>query len=155
MPSSELTERQATAWASYQRMRTQLSGKLGRELQRETGLSEADYEVLSAIIESPEGSVRSLALRCGLDWEKSRLSHQLRRMTERGLVVRDECLEDNRGFIVRASDKGLAAAASARRHHEDAVRHYVADALSAEQLDLLGSIADAVLKKIEGEQPDR
>jgi DNA-binding MarR family transcriptional regulator len=152
MSSSELTERQKGAWASYQRMRTQLSGKLGRELLRETGLSEADYEILTAIIESPDGSVRSLALRCGLDWEKSRLSHQLRRMTERGLVVRDECVEDNRGFIVRASDRGLAAAESARRHHEDAVRRYVADALSPEQLDLLGTIAETVLKKIEGEQ---
>jgi DNA-binding MarR family transcriptional regulator len=115
-------------------------------------LSEADYEILVAIIESPDGSVRSLALRCGLEWEKSRLSHQLRRMTERGLVIRDECVEDNRGFIVRASDKGLAAAESARHHHEDAVRRYVADALSPEQLDLLGAIADTVLQKIEGEQ---
>lgn len=133
-------------------MRTQLSSKLGRELAQKTGLSEADYEILTAIIESPNGSVRSLALRCGLDWEKSRMSHQLRRMTERGLVVRDECLEDNRGFIVRASDKGLAAVQSARHHHEDAVRRYVANALSPEQLDLLGSIAEAVLQNIADEQ---
>jgi DNA-binding MarR family transcriptional regulator len=152
MSSSELTERQRDVWASYQRMRTQLSSRLGRELVRETGLSEADYEILTAIIESPDGSVRSLALRCGLDWEKSRLSHQLRRMTERGLVVRDECVEDNRGFIVRASETGLAAAESARRYHEDAVRRYVADALTPDQLDLLGSIAETVLQKIEGER---
>lgn len=152
MSSSELTERQKGAWSSYQRMRTQLSSRLGRELAQETGLSEADYEILAAVIESPDGSVRSLALRCGLDWEKSRLSHQLRRMTERGLVVRCECPEDNRGFIVRASDKGIAAAESARRYHEDAVRRYVADALSPEQLDLLGLIAETVLEKIEGEQ---
>lgn len=155
MPSPELTERQAAAWASYQRMRTQLSGRLGRELMRETGLSEADYEILTAIVESPDGSARSLALRCGLDWEKSRLSHQLRRMTERGLVVREECLEDNRGFVVRASEAGRAAAAAARRHHEDAVRRYVADVLSPEQLDSLGSIADTVLEKIESEQRHR
>ncbi len=152
MSSTDLTERQASAWASYQRMRTQLSGRLGRELARETGLSEADYEILTAIIESPDGSVRSLALRCGLSWEKSRLSHQLRRMTERGLVVRDECVEDNRGFIVRASEAGRAAAEAARHHHENAVRRYVTDVLSQEQLESLGSIADAVLRKIEDEE---
>jgi DNA-binding MarR family transcriptional regulator len=152
MPSSELTERQAAAWSSYQRMRTQLSGRIGRELVREVGLSEADYEILAAIIESPDGSIRSLALRCGLDWEKSRLSHQLRRMTERGLVVRDECVEDNRGFIVRASEAGLAAARAAQRHHEQAVRRYVADVLSPEQLDLLGTIAEIVLTKLDDER---
>lgn len=153
MSSSGLTQRQATAWASYQRMRAQLSGRLGRELVRETGLSEADYEILTAIIESPDGSVRSLALRCGLDWEKSRLSHQLRRMTERGLVVRDECMEDNRGFVVRASEAGRAAAEAARQHHEAAVRRYVADVLSPEQFELLGAIAEAVLEEIDGEEP--
>ncbi len=134
-------------------MRTRLSGRLGRELVRETGLSEADYEILTAIIESPEGSVRSLALRCGLEWEKSRLSHQLRRMTERGLVVRDECAEDNRGFVVRASEAGRAAAEAARQHHEAAVRRYVADALSPEQFELLGEIADAVLREIDDDEP--
>ncbi|MEO7122196.1 MAG: MarR family winged helix-turn-helix transcriptional regulator [Lacisediminihabitans sp.] len=153
MSSTALTDRQASVWASYQRMRTQLSGRLGRELTRETGLSEADYEILSAIIDSPDSSVRSLALRCGLSWEKSRLSHQLRRMTERGLVVRDECAEDNRGFIVRASEAGRLAAEAARNHHEAAVRRYVTDVLSAEQLDSLDTIANIVLTTIEREDP--
>lgn len=151
MADSELSAREADAWASYQRMRTQLSGRLGRELARETGLSEADYEILAAVIESPDGSVRSLALRCGLDWEKSRLSHQLRRMTERGLLVREECVEDNRGFIVRASEAGRTVAEAARRHHEAAVRRYVADVLSAQQLDTLAEIASTVLEKIDAE----
>ena len=153
MSGSGLTEHQASAWASYQRMRTRLSGRLSRELMRETGLSEADYEILTAIIGSPDGSVRALALRCGLDWEKSRLSHQLRRMTARGLVIREECIEDNRGFIVRASEVGRAAAEAARHHHENAVRRYVADVLSPEQFELLGSIADTVLREIEEEEP--
>lgn len=151
MVEQVLSEREAMAWSSYQRMRAQLSGRLGRELVRETGLSEADYEILSAIIESPDGSVRSLALRCGLEWEKSRLSHQLRRMTERGLIIRDECVEDNRGFIVRASEAGRIAAETARTHHERAVRLYVTEVLSPEQLDSLGAIADALLGKLEGE----
>ncbi|MDQ1734028.1 MAG: hypothetical protein QOH56_279 [Pseudonocardiales bacterium] len=149
MRDSGLTDRQAAAWASYQRMRTQLSGQLGRELTRNTGLSEADYEVLVAIIESPDGSVRSLALRCGLDWEKSRLSHQLRRMTERGLVIRDECLDDSRGFLVRASEAGRAAAESARRHYEGAVRRHVTDVLSADELDALAAIAERLLGQLE------
>ena len=97
MTKRVLSDPQAAAWSSYQRMRARLSGQLNRELARKTGLSEADFEILAALTESPDQPVRALALRCGLEWEKSRLSHQLRRMEARGLVVREQCSEDNRG----------------------------------------------------------
>ena len=70
----------SAAWQAYQRMRLQLNGRISRELYRSTGLSEADFDILFFLEESPDGSVRSIALRCGLEWEKSRLSHQLRRI---------------------------------------------------------------------------
>ena len=149
MKNHELSAKQAAAWASYQRMRTRLSGRLNRELARTTGLSEADFEILVALTESPDETVRALALRCGLEWEKSRLSHQLRRMEERGLVTREECVEDNRGSVVRVTEAGRKLAAEARQHYDQAVRRYVADVLSAEQLDALGSIAETVLAQLE------
>ncbi len=144
-----LTDRQQTAWASYQRMRLRLAERLNRELTRETGLSEADYEILSYLAETPDAPVRALALRCGLEWEKSRLSHQLRRMEQRGLVRREPCVEDNRGFVVRVTDEGRRLAEAGRRNHEDAVRRYICDALTPEQLDALGGIADTVLASLE------
>jgi DNA-binding MarR family transcriptional regulator len=145
MMTQPLTDRQQTAWASYQRMRIRLAGRIGRELARETGLSEADFEILSHLAGTPDTPVRALALRCGLEWEKSRLSHQLRRMEQRGLVVREPCVEDNRGFVVRVTAEGRHLAEAGRRVHEDAVRRYVGDALTPDQLDALGEIAEAVL----------
>src|SRR5215207_5022578 len=130
MIKQELTERQVAAWASYQRMRVRLSGRLNRELARTTGLSEADFEILVALTEAPDETVRTLALRCGLEWEKSRLSHQLRRMEARGLVTREECAEDNRGSVVRVTGAGRQLAAEARHHYEQAVRRYVTDVLT-------------------------
>ncbi len=126
-------------------MRLRLAERLGRELTRETGLSEADYEILAYLAESPDAPVRALALRCGLEWEKSRLSHQLRRMEQRGLVMREPCVEDNRGFVVRITDEGRRLAERGRRVHEDAVHRYVCETLTSEQLDALGEIADAIL----------
>lgn len=149
MIERELSEEQAAAWASYQRMRVRLSGRLNRELAHETGLSEADFEILAALTESPYESVRALALRCGLEWEKSRLSHQLRRMEKRGLLTREDCSEDNRGSVVRLTDTGRKLAEEARRHHEQAVRRYVIDVLSAEQLEALGKITETVLAGLE------
>jgi DNA-binding MarR family transcriptional regulator len=137
------------AWANYQRMRARLSERLNRELAQNTGLSEADFEVLAALTESPDETVRALALRCGLEWEKSRLSHQLNRMEKRGLVIREECIEDNRGTVIRVTEEGQRLATEARLYYEQAVRRYVTDVLSEDQLEALGEIAQAILTRLE------
>jgi DNA-binding MarR family transcriptional regulator len=150
MKTHALTDRQQTAWETYQRMRVRLAGRLNRDLARETGLSEADYEILAHLTDSTEESVRALALRCGLEWEKSRLSHQLRRMEQRGLVTRDVCLEDGRSTVIRVTPEGRRLAAEGRRVHDALIRQYVCDALTPAQLDALGEIGDAVIAGLDG-----
>ncbi len=130
-------------------MRTRLTGRLNRELAQKTGLSEADFEILMALTERPNESVRALALRCGLEWEKSRLSHQLRRMEERGLLIREECIEDNRGAVIRLTETGRKLAADAQQHYEEAVQRYVVNVLTPEQLEALGAISEAILAHLE------
>jgi DNA-binding MarR family transcriptional regulator len=149
MLKPQISDLQRAAWESYQRMRVLLTGRINRELTRKTGLSEADYEILAALTETQAESVRVLALRCGLAWEKSRLSHQLRRMEERGLLTREECVEDNRGAVIRVTDAGRKLAAEARVDYEQAVKRYVTDVLTAEQMQALGSIAETVLLQLE------
>lgn len=152
MDTSYLNETQKNAWANYQRLRLRLTERINRELSSKTGLSEADYEILTALTDAPDETVRALALRCGLEWEKSRLSHQLKRMEMRGLVRREECLEDNRGTLIRMTELGRQRAAEAQQHYDDAIRRYVVDALTPEQLETLGMIAEAILEKLnEGE----
>jgi DNA-binding MarR family transcriptional regulator len=152
MMTQPLADRQQIAWASYQRMRIRLAGRLGRELARETGLSEADFEILSHLAETPDTPVRALALRCGLEWEKSRLSHQLRRMEQRGLVTREMCAEDNRSTVIRVTAEGRRLAEAGRLVHEAAVRRYVCDTLTSRQLDALGEIADVILMGLDEPQ---
>lgn len=130
-------------------MRARLSERVSRELARSTGLSEADYEILVALTDSPEQTMRARALRCRLEWEKSRLSHQVRRMEQRGLIRREDCPEDNRGAVVRVTDAGRTLAAQARLVSDAAVRRYVGDVLSAEQLAALGAIAETVLAHLD------
>lgn len=148
MVTNELTEQQRAIWDAYQVMRVRLSGRLSREIGEATGLSEADFEILSWLIESPDDSVRSLELRCGLEWEKSRLSHQLRRMEQRGLVRRERCVEDNRAVMIRITDTGRERAGAARPIYERAVGHLVFEALTNEQIEQLGAIAHAVLAEM-------
>ncbi len=149
MKKQQLSDRQLAAWANYQRMRVRLTERINRELAQKAGLSEADFEILSALIESPNESVRALALRCGLEWEKSRLSHQLRRMEERGLITRQECAEDNRGSVIHVTEAGHILVTDAKVYYEQAVREYVVDVLTAEQLQALGTIAETILHQLE------
>ena len=149
MTTSTLTESQKMVWESYQRLRLRLSERLNRELAEATGLSEADFEVLTALIESSDDSVRALSLRCGLEWEKSRLSHHLRRMEKRGLIIREDCIEDNRGTVIRVTALGSQLAVEARLIYEQAVQRYVTDVLTADQLEALGEITSTILKGLE------
>ncbi len=145
MMDGAIPDSQRAAWASYQRMRVRLAARLNRDLARETGLSEADYEILAALAGTPHESVRALALRCGLEWEKSRLSHQLRRMEQRGLVVREKRRDDSRGADVRLTESGRRLAAEARAAYERAIRRHVVDVLSPDQLAALGEVSEALL----------
>ncbi|GAA3888871.1 MarR family transcriptional regulator [Leifsonia kafniensis] len=137
------------AWTAYQGLRAQLTGRINRELARSTGLSEPDYEVLLALTEAKQQTLRSLELRCGLDWEKSRLSHQLRRMEERGLLSRDNCATDSRSVDIRLTDAGKTAFAAARLCHEAAVERYFASALSEEQLASFAAASTAILARLD------
>ena len=132
----------SAAWQAYQRMRLQLNGRINRELSRSTGLSEADFDILFLLEQSQEGTMRSIALRCGLEWEKSRLSHQLRRMEQRGLITK------NAGAVIELTERGREQIAAARACHEAAVRRYFGDVLTAEQLAVLTTISDKVVSRL-------
>lgn len=149
MNDQRLSPSHLDTWLGYQRMRTRLAERISRDLARETGLSEADFEILMALMDAPDEPMRALALRCGLEWEKSRLSHQLRRMEQRGLVQRQNCVVDNRGAEVMLTGTGRELAKRARRVHDDAVRRYVVDVLTPEQIDALGDISRVVVANLE------
>ena len=66
----------------------------------DSGLTATDYEILAVLSEHPAGRMPAQELCSLLQWEKSRLSHHLTRMVERGLVTREACPTDNRGTYV-------------------------------------------------------
>src|SRR5438105_5867370 len=95
-----LDEREASAWRQFVFMMNHLRSYLEAELQRETGMSGADFEVLVNLSEAPDGRLRPSELGRAIRWEKSRLSHHLTRMEQRGLVKRSPCRTDSRGYFL-------------------------------------------------------
>lgn len=150
-----LNAQEERAWRAFRLMNAEITARIRRELGRETGLSDPDYEVLHELWEEPDGALRAMTLRTRLHWEKSRLSHHIVRMQRRGLVTREHSLEDARGATIRLTQSGRAAVEAACRAHARAVRSYLLDRLSPEQLAALGDISETVLAGLGAEEPAR
>jgi DNA-binding MarR family transcriptional regulator len=142
------------AWRSYLRMAGKLSAHLNRQLQADSDLSLADFDVLVHLTDVPERRLRVVELARELEWEKSRLSHHVARMERRGLVRREECEDDGRGSYIVLTPTGLAAIEAAAPGHVETVRQAVFDGLSREQVTALGQVADQVLARL-GHAPAR
>jgi DNA-binding MarR family transcriptional regulator len=149
-----LDERQEHAWRAFHAMRIHLLGHLARRLAAQSGLSEPEYEVLVALSEAPDHQMRSRDLGRALQWQRSRLSHQLDRMVKRELVTREPCPTDARGCVAVLTTAGLRSIDKASKLHVADVRHCFADVLTPEQLDGLTVAARAITEHLAAEHSD-
>ena len=136
------------AWRGYRRMRALLDLQINRDLARDAGLSEPDYDVLSNLSEIEGYRWRLSDLAARMLWSKSRLSHHLTRMQQRGLVTREDCPEDGRGAVVVLTEGGLRAIQAAAPDHVASVRRHLIDLLSTDQITALGDITQTVLSHL-------
>jgi DNA-binding MarR family transcriptional regulator len=144
-----LTADEQRIWRAYLRAGTLLTARLNRQLQADSGLSLAEYEVLVQLSETPGGRLRPFQLGQALDWEQSRLSHLLSRMTRRGFVAREGCSGDGRGAFVALTAAGRAAIESAAPGHVVAVRRLIFDALGPARAKAFGRALETILAALE------
>lgn len=136
------------AWRALQFMQMRLEHEMARQLAADSSLSYPDYVVLVALTDLG-GALRAFELGEALGWEKSRLSHQVRRMAERGLVERRRCESDGRGAVVEVTRAGRRALEAAAPGHVAAVRRLFLDAVTREQLAVIADAAEAVLARLD------
>lgn len=139
-----MTSRELAIWRSLLDTTADLRRVLGAQLQQDSGLSPADYQVLLALSEAAGRRLRSSELAAAIDWERSRLSHHLGRMERRGLIRRDDCATDNRGAEVSLTKAGTGIFRGATVPHMRAIKRHVADALTPEQFEALDGILQAL-----------
>jgi DNA-binding MarR family transcriptional regulator len=133
------------AWRGFLDLHAELSARLNQDLQRTSGLSLADYDVLVHLTDVPDARWRPGELAESLQWEKSRLSKQVARMRARGLLIREECESDRRGFYVVLTARGRRAIEDAAPAHVEQVRRLMLDALSDAQVAGLAKSLTRVL----------
>ena len=145
-----LTEREERAWRTLQLMQLRLEGELARQLAADSGLSYPDYLVLAALT-ARQDRMRVFELATVLGWEKSRLSHHLGRMVDRGLVAKEPCPDDRRGAFIVVTPHGRREIEAAAPGHVEAVRRLFVDLLEPAQLDVIGDVAETVLEAMTSE----
>ena len=131
-----LTESEAELWHAWQAANDTLS-QVSAEVAVQTGLSEPDLTVLTRLQDIGRGRLRQSELAAETGWHRSRLSHHLKRMQERGLVDRSEVPG---GVDVRLTTMGRAALHRARPVHADAVRRHLVQALPTRDRERLLTI---------------
>ena len=150
-PTRWLDAEEQRAWRAWLYSWMLLDDRLDRELTRETGISHAYYEILVQLSETEGRQLRmsQLAERCLSS--RSRLSHAVSRLEERGWVRRQVCPEDGRGQLAVLTDEGFAALEGAAPVHVEGVRSHLFDQLSPEQVAAMRDIGETLLRHLNDE----
>jgi DNA-binding MarR family transcriptional regulator len=141
LPGLGLDLEQQRAWLAYMRVNLQLTYEMNHQLLADSELSLADYHVLSKLRQAPGRRLRISALAQEIGWERSRASHQVRRMGERGLIAAKPAADDRRATEITVTDRGNAAFRHATRGHAALVQELFFGGISR---DLLGPFTEAL-----------
>ena len=149
-----LDDQEHHAWRSYLAATRLLKSQLDRELQRDSQIPHAYYEILVQLSEAPDRSLRMSDLADASESSRSRLSHAVARLEQSGWVRRESCPTDRRGAFAILTDTGFEALAAAAPAHVESVRKHLFDRLTREQVRQLAEICDVVtegLREQDGE----
>lgn len=145
-----LSASQQRAWISYMRVYHRLEYEMNRHLQRDCGMSLADYTVLNALYNAPGRSAQLSSLATVIGWERSRLSHHLKRMAARGLIARLPSADDGRATDITLTDDGVRRFRAAAPVHAAWVRETVFSDTDRGQesalADVLTTVHDSLLR---------
>ncbi|MFH8625461.1 MarR family winged helix-turn-helix transcriptional regulator [Streptomyces vietnamensis] len=144
-----LTDGEQCAWRTFLDVQRMLTYQLERDLQP-FGLTMNDYEILVNLSESTERRLRMSDLAAATLQSKSRLSHQITRMENAGLVRRENCESDRRGLYAVLTDDGMDTMRKVAPHHVESVRKHFIDQLSNEALGDLHQSLKPVAEQLRG-----
>jgi DNA-binding MarR family transcriptional regulator len=136
------------AWRAWMYSSQLLQAQLDRELTRETGISMTYYEILVQLSEAPDQRMRMSQLADECLSSRSRLSHAVARLEERGWIQRQTCPEDGRGQLAVLTDEGFAALESAAPVHVASVRAHLFDQLSPAQVEAMRDVGETLLRHL-------
>jgi len=133
-----LTDDEQAVWRDFLDVVRVLMERLNRQMVEESGLTLAEYEVLVRLSEVQERRLRMSELADLVVNSRSRLTHTVHRLEERGWVVREDCPNDRRGILCVLLPAGFAVLEAAAPGHIEAVRSLMFDVLEPDDVERLG-----------------
>jgi len=132
------------AWRGLLRAHSALTKALDAELVRAHGLPLSSYEVLLFLADSPDGQMRMSELADGVLLSRSGLTRLVDRMQREGLLRRERCEDDARGWFAAITPKGRELFIRARKTHLDGVRERFLSHFTREELRSLAAFWERI-----------
>ena len=153
MAQTGMRELDSKAWRAFHKIGTSLLPHLGRQITNHSGITGAEYIVLVALSELTVPKVNLNRLAQSLGWEISRMSHQVSRMEDVGLVKKTKNLDDSRCFDVGITAAGRKIAESAIPLQSKEINHCFSEVLTSEQMKSLIEISEAISQHMKEHHP--
>src|SRR5436190_5485597 len=131
------------AWGSLLRAHATLVRRLDTDLEKETGLALADFDVLAQLAKA-HGELRITELAERALISRSGMTRRVARLADQGLVRRDRASTDARGVVVALTKAGIARLAETAPLHARGISKLFVAQLDDQELALL----DRALNKV-------
>lgn len=138
------------AWRLHLQAAQMLQRAIEADLKK-SGMSLPEYEILVRLSEAPDGTLRMGEVAESSLLSKSRLSHTVARLEDRGWAERSECAGDRRGVHVALTEAGRKAIEKAAPGHARLVAKHLFDHLGEEETRALETIARRTVESLRGE----
>jgi DNA-binding MarR family transcriptional regulator len=141
---NRLDRDELAAWRGMLRVHSDMTRVLDAELTQRHGLPLTSYEVLLFLADSPDGRMRMSELADSVLLSRSGLTRLVDRLERDGLLEREQCEEDARGYFAAITDRGRTLFTEARRTHLAGVRERFLSRFSRDDLQTLGELWEKV-----------
>jgi len=135
-----LDEEELAAWRGMLRAHAELVRELDAELAREHDMPLSSYEVLLFLNDSEDGRMRMSELADSALLSRSGLTRLVDRLERQGLLKRERCESDARGWFAEITPEGRRVFGAARKTHLDGVRRAFLSHFSRDELRTFGGL---------------
>ena len=140
-----LDEEEAQTYRAFARAAKALFARFDRDLQRDTGTPRAYFEILWLLGRAPGHSLRMSDLAEATGSQASRISHAVTRLEQMGLVRRELCADDRRGWFTVLTDGGAERLGELAPRYAASIQEHFFTPLTAEEQQQLRAIGDKLL----------
>jgi DNA-binding MarR family transcriptional regulator len=143
--ATELPERRGLdAWVSLLQAHATLLRRLESDLERETGLALADFDVLAQLARAG-GELRMTELAARALISRSGMTRRVARLVDEGLVRRADADADGRGVVVALTDAGVARLSETAPVHARGISKLFVAQLDDQELAILEGALSKVI----------